>query len=332
MKKYMEIPRLGHQATSDYLIQAASKGHMIRIVIKYDGANAQFEPNEDNELSVYSRKNILDEENNLRGFYQYVNSKVDPSRLPKGYKIFGEWLVSHTVSYPSDAYGHFYLFNIFDDNAKEYIKPDSEIYKQIRDYLVGELGMKEEAVIYEGPYLSLEKIEEILRKVTKDGIEYTGQKPETMEDVFHEGIIIKSYDYRDKHGNQLFAKCVGKKFQEVKKVKVKPKDKGPDTSIEAQIANFAATEARVEKILNKLIDEGILVEELELEHMDIIAKNLPKRVYEDIMKEELDTIKVEFGDFDTKLIGKKININVMRFAKAIVMKRIEDRFNKESIK
>ncbi|MEJ1517256.1 RNA ligase family protein [Bacillus cereus] len=332
MKKYMDIPRLGHQTTLDYLIQAASKGHIIRIAIKYDGANAQFEANDDNELLIYGRKTVLDEENNLRGFYQYVHSKVDPSRLPKGYKIFGEWLVSHTVSYPNDAYGHFYLFNIFDDNAKEYIKPDSEIYKQIRDYLVGELGMKEEEVLYEGPYLNLEKIEEILRTVTKDGIEYTGQKPETMEDVFHEGIVIKSYDYRDKHGNQLFVKCVGEKFKEVKKVKVKTKNKGPDTSIEAQIANFAATEARVEKILNKLIDEGVLVEELELEHMDIIAKNLPKRVFEDIMKEELDTIKVEFGEFDGKLIGKKININAMKFAREIVTKRIEDRFNKESIK
>lgn len=329
MKKYMEIPRIGHISTLNYLAQVAAKKQNIRIVIKLDGANGQFEVGDNDELLIYSRRNLLNKEMNLKGFYQYVISKVDPKRIPKGYKIFGEWLISHTVTYPSDAYAQFYLFNIYDENKKEYIKPESEVYQQISKYLVDELGMKEEIVLYEGPYISMDEINKMLLKITRANDEYDAKIPESMNEVFHEGLILKAYDYRDEYGSQLFVKYVGERFKEVKEIKSRIKNKNQeDNSIEREIAEFSATKARVEKTIHKLIDENVLPDFIELEHMDLVAKNLPKRVYEDIMKEELDTIKNEFGEFDEKLIGKKINSNVMKYAREIVLERIEERFNR----
>lgn len=328
MKHYMDIPRLGHKTTVDYFIQTASKGHNIRIGVKLDGSNGQFEVNQKGELVVYSRTTVLNEENNLRGFYEYVTSKVDPARLPIGYKIFGEWLVSHKVQYPKDAYSQFYLFNIYDSENKEYISPHSEEYTKIRNYLVEELGMKEEYIVYEGPYKGMEHIDSILKEVTKENAEYDGKEPQTMGDVFHEGIVIKSHEYRDRYDNQLFVKVVGERFKEIKKVKYKEKSQGPDTSVEGKIVEFAVTEARIEKLLYKLVDEGTLPEDFDLENMNIIAKNLPKRVYEDIMKEELDTITEQFGEFDPKLIGKKVNKTTLTIAKLIISKKVEERVKK----
>lgn len=326
MKKYMDIPRLGHKTTTDYFIETASKGHDILIGLKLDGSNGQFEVDKNGELAVFSRNNPLDEENNLRGFYQYAKGKVDPALLPKGFKVFGEWLTSHTVQYPQEMYNHFYIFSVYDSTKEEYISPKSNTYKNIVEYLTKHCGMKTEIVLYEGPYKGMAHIEEIVNKVTRDSDEYTNQKPETIDDVFHEGVVIKAHDYRDRYGHQLFVKIVGKKFQETKKVKLQPKkDKGPDTSVEGQIVEFAVTEARIEKMLNKLVDEGILPEEYDLENMQTIAKNLPKRIHEDIMKEELDTIQDEFGEFDPKLIGKKLNGRVMTFAKMIINKKVEER-------
>jgi len=51
------------------------------------------------------------------------------------------------------------------------------------------------------------------------------------------------------------------------------------------------TEARVRKIVNKLVDEGIMPEKIERKDLQIIYKNLPKRIYEDCLKEEPEIIQ-----------------------------------------
>ncbi|AEO93430.1 RNA ligase [Bacillus phage G] len=325
MKKYMDIPRLGHKTTVDYFSHIASKGLEIQIGVKLDGSNGQFEVNEKGELLVYSRNHLLDEENNLQGFYQYVTEKVDPAKIPAGFKIFGEWLVPHKIVYPKDMYRQFYLFSVYDSNNKEYISPKSDTYKQISNYIVGELGMKSEIILYEGIYQGVGHIGEILKKVTRDDEEYVNKEVESIDDVFHEGIVIKAHDYRDRYGDQLFVKVVGERFKEIKKVKYKNKSKGPDTSVEGQIVEFAVTEARVEKMLYKLVDEGILTPDFTLEDMNTIAKNLPKRIYEDVFKEEADTIADQFGEYDIKAVGKKLNGKALSLAKVIINNRIEEK-------
>lgn len=65
------------------------------------------------------------------------------------------------------------------------------------------------------------------------------------------------------------------------------------------------TDARVMKCYHKLVDNGILPEKFELKHMKHVAQNLPKDVYEDCVKEELEILK-KAGEFGGKLCSKVI--------------------------
>ena len=58
------------------------------------------------------------------------------------------------------------------------------------------------------------------------------------------------------------------------------------------IVETIATRARVEKNLNKLIDEGIIAEGYD---MSTIAKNICKEVYNDCVKEEPETVEQAGG-------------------------------------
>lgn len=55
--------------------------------------------------------------------------------------------------------------------------------------------------------------------------------------------------------------------------------------------------------ISKLVDDGILPEKFELKHMKHVAQNLPKAVYEDCVKEELEILK-KAGEFGGKLCSK----------------------------
>ena len=78
------------------------------------------------------------------------------------------------------------------------------------------------------------------------------------------------------------------------------------------LAETIVTDARIKKILNKFVDEGILPENWSSREMPIIAKNLTKAVYEDCVKEENDTVK-QINNF-----GKVANGIAMKIARQIV--------------
>lgn len=70
------------------------------------------------------------------------------------------------------------------------------------------------------------------------------------------------------------------------------------------------TEARVRKIVNKLVDEGIMPEKIERKDLQIIYKNLPKRIYEDCLKEEPEIIQ-KAGNYAGKMC-MKVGIEIFR--------------------
>lgn len=69
------------------------------------------------------------------------------------------------------------------------------------------------------------------------------------------------------------------------------------------IPNDFLSVARVMKVFHKLIDEAILPEKVELKDMKIIAQNLPRRIYEDCVKEELAILQ-KAGEYGGKLCNK----------------------------
>lgn len=67
--------------------------------------------------------------------------------------------------------------------------------------------------------------------------------------------------------------------------------------------------------MNKLIDEGVLPENWSSKDMGIIAKNLPKAIYVDCIKEEKETVDL-IDNF-----GKLANGVSMNLARTILRER-----------
>lgn len=112
-------------------------------------------------------------------------------------------------------------------------------------------------------------------------------------------------------GQSFYLKIVGEQFKEVHKRKDKTPSVEQLKSLEEnyELCKTIVTEARINKILNKFIDEGILPENWGATEMPIIAKNLTKAVYEDCLKEEPDIVK-QISDF-----GKTANRICMEVAR-----------------
>lgn len=263
MKKYAKIVRHGGRGTH-LTIEGSPE---IVVWEKLDGANSSFAVI-DGELRCFSRNNELDEKNNLRGFYQWVNSNVNPNKLMENVIYFGEWLVPHTIKYPEEAYQNFYLFDLYDIILELYIG-----YEYIEAQAT-KLNLKLTPVFYKGKFKSLDHINSFVGK-SKIG------------DV-GEGVVVKNYSFTNRSGEQTFTKIVSDAFAEKAQTR---KQRTPQHRNELDdFVNTYLTKARVEKMLHKLVDEGIVEENFGLEDMGIILRNSGGRIVNDILEEELDSL------------------------------------------
>lgn len=284
IKKYMSIVRLGHKTTADVL----NKGDYITITEKVDGANASFTAI-DGEAYGFSRNNSVNEDNTLRGFYGFVQT-LDASNLLPNKRYFGEWCVKHKIDYGENL-NKFYLFDIYDEETQEYLPLD--FVKTEADRLKLNLV----PIFYEGEYIDFEHLSGFIGK------------SELTEDGKGEGIVVKNVDYRDRHGKQIFVKLVSEGFREMQKQKA-PKDPSKQPEEFTFVKTFM-TKGRVEKLIHKLVDEGILEEKFGIEDMGLILRNLGDRVYEDMIKEESDSLSKEFKENNLrKGIGKNLPLMV----------------------
>jgi hypothetical protein len=223
----------------------------------------------------------------LRGYYDWVIENIIPQKdkLNSNYRYFGEWLVSHKVIYKPEAYTNFYLFSIWDEDKRKYLS--DEIVKSEAE----KLHIKTVPYFYEGKYISFENLMSLV------GHSNLSLKPNTGE-----GIVVKNVDYEDSHGNQMFVKLVSEKFAEVQKQRL-PKNPNVDSELIGRVKSVLTT-ARVEKLIHKLVDEGLLQEDYSIESMGIILKALGGKVYEDIMKEENELFINDEEDKLKRIIGK----------------------------
>jgi hypothetical protein len=275
MKKYVDIERL-----KDKFAEAFKVGEHITITEKIDGANASIAVGEDGKLIAFSRRNELTPESNLQGFYEYVQS-LDPTIiscvLGTRYIFFGEWLVKHTIKYPQEKMKQFYVFDVWDTEIEQYIPWEQT--KQMAEFC----GLKMVPVFYDGPFTSWEDIYSYVGK-TEMGGEPTG-----------EGVVIKSQDRLDNKfsGTPAYVKIVAKEFSEVHQSKPQ-KDIDPAKIAARQAAEALAetivTPRRVEKAIQKFVEDGIVPENWDEKDLGTIAKNLPRAIYNDCVKEEPETV------------------------------------------
>lgn len=275
MKKYKDIERL-----KDKYAPAFKVGEHITITEKIDGANASIVVNEDGTLTACSRRNELNQNNTLQGFYDFVqtlDASIVSAALTSRYILFGEWLVKHTIRYPEDKMKQFYVFDVFDTETEQYMPWD--FTKQIAEFI----GLKTVPLFYDGPFISWEHIYSFVGK-TEMGGEPTG-----------EGVVIKSQDRLDNKFSSTpeYVKIVAKEFSEVHQSKPQKEIDPAKVAARQAAEDLAATivtARRVEKSIQKLVEDGIIPEDWDEKSLGVIAKHLPRLIYNDCIKEEPETV------------------------------------------
>lgn len=291
MKRYHSIVRHGKSGTH----LTVEEGAQIVIQEKLDGANASFKK-ENGMIRVFSRNQELDQHNTLRGFYNWVMENINPEDLLPKMIYFGEWLVMHKTNYGEENMNQFYLFDVYNEMAEEYSSFDD---------VQGEaeaLRIKHVPIHYIGEVKDFAHMESFVGKSLLN--------PE----VDAEGVVVKNVDFVSKHGGQVFTKIVSKQYAEKQPQKL-PKAPMPPSE-ERKFVDTFLTEARVEKQLHKLVDEGI-VDELAVENMGVILRNTGNAIYQDMIDEEVDELPMEF---DEKSIKKAIGKVLPTYVKNILIK------------
>ena len=271
---------------------AFEPGDLISITTKIDGANASIAWDETTgKLEVFSRTNLLDQPGALRGFYDYVKTEIEPKTDWSAYKdfvFFGEWCVKHSVTYNPEWYNKWRVYDIWCRSAGCYVSQE-RVKATCR-----QLGLEYVEELYYGPFVSWDHCRSFLKKTTAYGPR-------------QEGCVVKDMSKLasgDRRG-PAYLKIVNDEFKEAYKVKAKRELSPEEAAAKARGTTLAAsvvTEARVRKIILKLVDEGKLPSELGPKDMCAIMKQMPKLVFDDVLKEEPETVKA-IGDGAGKFIA-----------------------------
>lgn len=302
MKHFMDIERLKPAYVENFFI-----GENIVIQEKIDGSNSSFDI-VNGEIRAYSRRQELNSENTLNGFYNFVQA-LDFGKLNQvigeKYIIFGEWLTPHKVKYPEDKYRKFYMFDVYDKEQKQYLA-----YPYVRHF-ADLLGLTMVPVFYTGPFTGWDLVKQYVGK-TELGASPCG-----------EGVVCKTTDPThivkgsDSGRMPAFIKVVSDEFSEIQKVKTIDFEKVAKREADMAIVETIVNERRVEKCFSKLIDYGDIPADWDEKTMGLIAKILPKEIYNDCVKEENETVQ------SVENFGKYCSAIVMKYVKELLKKKNE---------
>lgn len=284
---------------------AFEPGDIIQITTKIDGANASIAYDETTgKLEIFSRTNLLDQPGALRGFYDYIKTEVEPKTdwsIYKDFVFFGEWCISHTCKYDQSWYNKWRVYDIWCKSAGCYVN------QPLVKATCKQLGFEYIEELYYGPFISWDHCKSFLSKSTAYGPE-------------QEGIVIKNQSKLGKEDNRAptYLKIVNERFKETQHSKKEKKPVDPTAeAAKAEAAKLAAsivTEARVKKLILKLVDEGKLAAELYPKDMGLVMKLLPKSAFDDCLKEEPDSVKL-LGEY----AGKFISAEAAKQARKIII-------------
>ncbi len=306
MKHFMDIQVLRQTGIdSEPNDGAFYPGDWIQVTEKIDGANASMRFNTSTQqFTAFSRKEELDAQNNLRGFYDYVQN-LNPALFHAldRFVFFGEWLVPHAVQYDKERYNRWYVYDVWDTIEEHWMKQDF-----VRVFCHA-TGLAYVHVLYEGPFINWDHIKELAKGKSAYGADCM------------EGVVVKNMDrIHDTHLRYpKYLKYINAEFAETKKHPVREVD--PEKEAEANAAksmmSTICTKERVRKEIFKCIDEGLLTPPFGPESIRAIAQIVPKRIYQDLLKEER-TIVEQCGEYAGKLSGSM----TMQWVKALLLEGV----------
>ncbi|MFD9628642.1 RNA ligase family protein [Peribacillus muralis] len=281
LRKYPKIERLGKKMT-------VGCGDEVIVMEKIDGSNGSFST-EGDEIHVFSRNVKLSETDTLRGFYPYIQGRYSAADLNPDYIYYGEWVVPHKVLYKEEHLHTFKLFDVYSKSESKFLDLDIILEEG------GRLDLDLAPVLYVGMIPSLEWLRPLVGISLLNG------------DESGEGIVIKVRGTRLKWVSEGFAEKAGISYKE-------PKQLG----IEGIFVQTYVTEARVEKILYKLQDEGVITDDTTLKDMGWLIKDVSNRVCEDVLEEEGDELPADASYTEVKKsVAKCIGGTVRRFVNSL---------------
>lgn len=301
MKHYMDIERLKPSFADGF-----APGDHIIIEEKIDGAcfSLRYDPETDS-IAAFSRRKQLDETNNLRGAWQWALAQ-DKEKIKKvlgsNMIAFGEFLIKHTVPYPDERYNQPYFFDVYDTASRCYLT-----YEEARE-IIYRLDFNFVPVFYDGEFTSWDDVKK-----------YIGQTD--LGGEYGEGVVVKNQTRLNDPNTRMpfYTKIVTEKFRETKGQRHdKPvdMDKLAERTRVQELVDSVVTEARVRKLVLKMVDDGLIPDDWDNHDMGTIAKNLGKAVYYDCQKEEPEVIEEAGHTF-----GKSANASAMRIVRNILEKR-----------
>lgn len=269
-RTYPKIHRLGKEETDGILDEP------VTIQEKIDGANISIWYDGET-IQIGSRSRQLPADESFNGFREYIKERESKllhwfKAFPT-YRLYGEWLVKHTITYPDEAYRQVYLFDIYDDKDERY--SSQSLVKEAAgwfDFKYPELFLVDTKI----------KFEDIAQYVGKSFVAANG-----------EGVVIKVRDFKNKFGDHVYAKVVHEKFKESNAIVFGGNNKHSDSYNEMYIINKYATLGRVQKIMQKL--QNVTEERLDMKHIPQVAGSC----YHDMITEEIWDIvkKIHVIDF-----------------------------------
>ena len=210
-RKYDHLERKAHPDVADISFGT------VWVFPKIDGTNASMwaEPVEHPDAGVVdlniccgSRKRKLSADDDNAGFYAWVNGddvravalRMFVMQFPN-LIVYGEWLVPHTLkTYREEAWRRFYVFDVYSRITGKYL-PHQEYYPPLEKMGIDVI---QPLAIIENPS---ENQLANLRDMTNTYLIADGAG-------VGEGIVLKNYDWANKHGRQPWSKVVRNEFKE----------------------------------------------------------------------------------------------------------------------
>ena len=274
----------------------------IIIEEKIDGGNFRF-MFKGTELILGSHTRELDDDNpnckTFRRCMEFVNeqifSNIDITELKnyEGLIFYGECCIKHTMDYDWEKIPPYLGFDVKNMDTGKYLDYDMKLK------LFQELGLPTV------PLIKSCKAKDIVA-MTDDNVPISVYASPSATDTQAEGVVMKNYK------EQKFAKFVREKFKETNRAVfgMSKKSARQEGDSELLIATYC-TNARLDKIIFKLIDEGY---KLEMPLMHI----LPKRVMEDIYEENWKEICWSNWSINFKTLRQKIPKRCMAVLKQMI--------------
>ena len=198
----------------------------------------------------------------FRGFNEYVNNHEWILRLldeHPTWRLYGEWLVRHTIQYKEDAYQQWYMFDIMQDDGIPL--PFKEVEQIAKEYWINTPHCFGE---FHNP--TIEQVKELAGK------SILGEK--------WEWVVIRNMDFINKWWNRPYGKLVTETFKETNAMVFWGNNKHSESYWEMYVTNKYCTLARVKKIMNKINSSW----DRECDERD--TSQLCSRVLNDIITEE----------------------------------------------